>query len=150
MDSREIYENDMRNKVVEINRKITSIDDMLKSSKGELVDLPGFNDGEVMTVRLRRPSMLNMIKSGKIPNELLTDANRLFSKGTSSMAENAVISNPDSLKDMMQLLETVCESAFVEPSYQEIKGAGIELTDSQMLAVFEYTQNGVGNLKSFH
>ena len=150
MDSREIYENDMRNKVLEINRKITSIDDMLKSSKGELVDLPGFVNGETITVRLRRPSMLNMIKSGKIPNELLTDANRLFSKGTGSMAENSVVNDPNSLKDMMQLLETICESAFVEPTYQEIKGAGIELTDSQMLAVFEYTQNGVGNLKSFH
>ena len=150
MDSREIYENDMRSKVVDISRKVTSIDDMLRSSQGELVDLPGFNDGEVLTVRLRRPSMLNMIKSGKIPNELLTDANRLFSKGTSSMADNNVISNPESLRDMMQLLETVCENAFVEPTYQEIVGRGIELTDSQMLAVFEYTQNGVANLKSFH
>lgn len=150
MDSREIYENDMRNKVVEINRKITSIDEMLQSSKGELVDLPGFNSDERMTVRLRRPSMLQMIKAGKIPNDLLVDANRLFTKGTSGVAESAVINNPDSLRDMMQLLETICESAFVEPTYQEIKGAGIELTDSQMLAVFEYTQNGVGNLKSFH
>ncbi len=143
-------ENAMRAEVKNIERKVVSIEEMLAASKGELVDLPSFNGGETFTVRLRRPSMLQMIKTGKIPNDLLIDANRLFTKGTGSMAENSVVNDPNSLKDMMQLLETICESAFVEPTYQEIKGAGIELTDSQMLAVFEYTQNGVGNLKSFH
>lgn len=129
--------------------KVISIDELKKIGQGEIVALPGFEAGQQLVVRLRRPSLLYLVKSGKIPNELLTEANKLFVKGTAGVVGSAV-NDPNTLVKMIDLLEVICEASFVEPKYSDIKSAGVHLTDSQLLAVFEYTQNGVENLKSFH
>ena len=130
--------------------QVISIDELKKLAEGEIVELPSFKGDERINVRLRRPSMLFMIKSGKIPNDLLVEANKLFTQGTGGLATNQKdLNDPTTLVKTTELLERICEEAFVEPTYKQICDAGIKLTDSQLLAVFEYTQNGVANLKSF-
>ena len=47
------------------------------------------------------------------------------------------------------VMETILEAAFVEPTYQEIKDAGVQLSDDQMIFVFNYTQQGVRALDQF-
>lgn len=132
------------------NTQVISIEELKKLAEGELVELPSFKSDERITVRLRRPSMMYMIKSGKIPNELLVEANKLFIKGSAgAVGSQKELDDPQTLVRMVDLLECICEETFVEPTYKQIKDAGIKLTDSQLLAVFEYTQNGVANLKSF-
>jgi hypothetical protein len=92
---------------------------------------------------------MGMVKNGKIPNDLLTEANTLFTRGTAG-AMNTNITNPDAMKNMFDIIDALCEAAFVEPTYKDIKSIGVELTDEQLLAVFNYTQNGVDALKQFH
>lgn len=131
-------------------RKVCTLEDLKKAFGGELVDLPGTSeDYPTITVRLRRPSLLDMVKRGKIPNELLEEANGLFVKGAQGVAMSN-LKNSDMMKDLCQILDVVCEAAFVEPKYNDLKSAGIVLTDEQLLAVFNYTQNGVDALKQFH
>lgn len=131
-------------------RKVCTIEDLKRVFDGEIVDLPGFSaEMPVFTVRLRRPSLMGMVKNGKIPNDLLVEANKLFTKGTAgTMTSN--IADPDAMKNMFALLDTLCEASFVEPKYKDLQANGIELTDEQLLAVFNYTQNGVDALKQFH
>ena len=43
----------------------------------------------------------------------------------------------------------MCEASFVEPTYKELKAAGVELTDEQYMFIFGYSQNGVADLESF-
>ena len=43
----------------------------------------------------------------------------------------------------------ICEESFVEPTYNELKSNGIQLTDEQQLFIFSYAQRGVDALKSF-
>jgi len=43
----------------------------------------------------------------------------------------------------------VAKEAFAEPTYAEIEAAGLELTDAQLLAVFNYTQSGAKALEPF-
>jgi len=129
--------------------KVISIEELKKLSEGEVVEFPSFNNDESIYVKLRRPSIMKLAKSGKIPNELLADANSLFANGA-GQAINRTVKDEDTLNRMFELMEVICEEAFVEPTYKQIKEAGIELTDSQLLAVFSYTQNGVESLKSFH
>lgn len=127
--------------------KVISIDELKKLAEGELVELPSFKSDEKILVRLRRPSLMQLVKMGKIPNDLLVEANKLFVQGGGAVSKN--VDDPNALKNMVDIMECICEQAFVEPTYKQIKEAGIQLTDSQFLAVFEYTQNGVANLKSF-
>jgi len=129
-------------------RKIVSIAELKELSGGEIVELPSYNEGQVIYVKLRRPSLLQMVKAGKIPNELLADANILFANGANGVV-NKAIKDEDTLVRLLDVVECICEESFVEPTYKEIKDAGITLTDSQLLAVFAYTQNGVESLKNF-
>lgn len=125
------------------NHQPTSIQDLISHSQGQIVKLPDFSEGQPFYARLRRPSMLSLMSNGKIPNSLVITANRLFNgKGMDDRNEN-------SMSEVLQLLEVICESAFVEPSYKELKEAGVHLTDQQYMAVFNYTQEGVKALEPF-
>lgn len=127
-----------------------SIDQLREIARGKLVELPGFNGDDTFPCRLRRPSLLVLAKSGKIPNALLTQANGIFNRGTrAAMQAVSDEENPEMLSDMFSLCEILCDSAMVEPTYQEVKDAGIDLTDEQMMAIFAFTQNGVKALESF-
>lgn len=136
----------MENELKEL--KVVSIDELRQFANGEIVPLPGFVQGTTFNVRLKRPSILAMAKCGKIPNELLLEANSLFTNGTAGVA-NKKVSDTSMLNDMFNILELICEESFVEPTYKQIKDAGVTLTDEQQLAVFQYTQNGIDSLKSF-
>ena len=85
--------------------------------------------------------MLKLCKSGVIPNSLLSQATSLF---TDSKASKRV-----SITEIYDICEIICEAAFVKPTYSEIKESGIELTDEQIMAVFQYAQGGVKALENF-
>lgn len=123
-------------------QEVTSISQLNEYAKGQLVELPSFGEGQSFFARLRRPSMLALAKSGKIPNSLLATANRMFDSSLDTKNENM-------LKDFYMVMETILEAAFVEPTYQEIKDAGVQLSDDQMIFVFNYTQQGVRALDQF-
>ena len=123
-------------------QEVTSISQLNEYAKGQLVELPSFGEGQPFFARLRRPSMLALAKSGKIPNSLLATANRMFDSSLDTKNENM-------LKDFYTVIETILEAAFVEPTYQEIKDAGIQLSDDQLIFVFNYTQQGVKILDQF-
>ena len=123
-------------------QEVTSISQLNEYAKGQLVELPSFGEGQPFFARLRRPSMLALAKSGKIPNSLLATANRMFDSSLDTKNENM-------LKDFYMVIETILEAAFVEPTYQEIKDAGVQLSDDQMIFVFNYTQQGVRVLEQF-
>ena len=123
-------------------QEVTSISQLNEYAKGQLVELPSFGEGQPFFARLRRPSMLALAKSGKIPNSLLATANRMFDSSLDTKNENM-------LKDFYTVIETILEAAFVEPTYQEIKDAGVQLSDDQLIFVFNYTQQGVKVLDQF-
>lgn len=124
--------------------KITTLAQLTKYTEGQVVELPSFAEDQPFIARLRRPSMLELVKSGKIPNELLNTANDLFIDGK---ADKDI--NPEVLKNVFEVIDILCEASFVEPRYSEIKAAGITLTDEQYMFVFQYTQQGVKALQSF-
>lgn len=124
-------------------QKVTSILELQEYARGTLVQLPEFGEGQPFFARLKRPSMLALTKAGKIPNALIYTANELFNgKGMNDKRETA-------MKDVLDILDVIAEACFVEPSYAQIKEAGVELTDEQMMAVFNYCQRGVKALEPF-
>lgn len=124
--------------------KVTSIEQLVKYSDGQIVELPPFAEGQRFVAKIKRPSMMGLIKSGKIPNSLLKTANSLFLKGgVPSEGDDKVLDN------LFDVLDVLCEATFVEPKYKDIKEAGINLTDEQYMFIFNYTQSGVKSLEKF-
>ena len=123
---------------------VTSLEDLKSYASGALVKLPDFAEGMPFVAKLKRPSMLALVKGGKIPNSLMESANALFSGDISVNTKKG-----QSLDSIFEILDIICESAFVSPTWEELKSSGIELTDEQLIAVFNYTQNGIRALESF-
>lgn len=123
---------------------ITSIAQLSEYAKGQVVRLPDFAPDQPFVARLKRPSIMVLAKSGKIPNSLLETASSLFN-GKSKVANDS----NNTMDDMYGVLEIIAEASLVSPTMAEIKSAGIELTDEQLIAIFNYSQQGVEGLKSF-
>jgi len=125
--------------------QVTSIETMKLASAGNLVSIPGFADGETITVRLRKPNMLTLMKSGRIPNNLFTAATELFDGKGKQDKEYT----PEQLLQVCDLMTCFCEASLAEPKYKEMTDAGIELTMEQMMFIFQYAQGGVKALEPF-
>lgn len=125
--------------------QVTSITDLQSYAQGTVVRFPDFGDGQPFVARVRRPSMLVLAKQGKIPNTLLTTAGELFSKGGGGLDAD----NENMLGDMYNIMDIIATAALIQPSMEEIKSVGLELSDDQMMAIFNYTQTGVKALNSF-
>ena len=106
----------------------------------ETVSLPGWC-GDVVEVELRRPSILALAAAGAIPNPLMKTARKLFYSGISPDAGD--------LAEEGRVLVEVARAAMVKPSFDELEAAGIELTDEQLIAIFQYTQLGAKALDRF-
>lgn len=136
---------DMNNNLVNMNKSVTTIAELQSYKVGKVVELPDFAEGQPLVARVRRPSMLVLAKQGKIPNSLLGSAAQLFTKGGSGMDAD----NTQMLSDMYDVCHIIAESSLMEPTLAEIEGAGLQLTDDQMMAIFNYSQVGVKALESF-
>lgn len=124
---------------------VTSMSDLQSYAKGTVVRFPDFAEGQPFVARVRRPSMLVLAKQGKIPNSLLTAAGELFSKGGAGLDAD----NDRMLADAHDITEVICSAALIEPTLEDIHNAGMELSDDQLMAIFNYTQTGVKALESF-
>lgn len=146
MENNNVQENqNQANEGVQV-LQVTSLDKLKEYAQGQLIQLPAFSNGQPFVARLRRPSMLALVKSGKIPNSLMVTANQLFKQGGEGMDTQ----DEEMLSNVFKVMDALCEASFVEPKYQDIKNAGIELTDDQMMFVFNYSQAGVKALETFH
>lgn len=124
---------------------ITTVSDLQSYAAGTVVRFPDFGDGQPFVARVRRPSMLVLAKQGKIPNSLLTTAGELFAKGGSGLDAD----NENMLGDMYNIMDIIATAALIQPTMEEIKGVGLELSDDQLMAIFNYTQTGIKALESF-
>lgn len=124
--------------------QVTSLEQLKQYANGNIVRLPGFAEGQPFVAKLKRPSILGMAKQGKIPNSLLVKANELFvQSGSLDTEENSM------MQEIYDVIDLIASETFVEPTYDEIKSTGIELTDEQMMFIFNYSQQGVKALESF-
>lgn len=124
--------------------QVTSLEQLKQYANGNIVRLPDFAEGQPFVAKLKRPSILGMAKQGKIPNSLLVKTNELFlQSGSLDAEENSM------MQEIYDVIDLIASETFVEPTYEEIKSTGIELTDEQMMFIFNYSQQGVKALESF-
>ena len=120
---------------------VTSIEKLKQLSHGQEVELQGW-DEEPFVCILKRPSLLGLVENGDIPNPLLHAAYILFN-GSNDPKDQI------NLKEANDLYRIIAKAAMVNPTYQEVIDAGLELTDMQLLEIYRFTQLGVKSLISF-
>ena len=130
-------------------KKITSFDELKRYSEGAIVELPPFSENQPFIARLCRPSVVDMMMDGTIPNELLETAFSLFDGGSEQEEEKSISDRLKESKDTTDILRVIAEQTLVSPTYNDILESGLQLNDTQLAAIYRYTQLGVENLKSF-
>lgn len=125
----------------------TSINEIKSYKRGTIVELPPFAEGQPFIARMIRPSMLALVKTGKIPNSLLNQATSLFANGAGALNNNG--KNATNVSDLFDVIDVIVDAALLEPTLSDIRSAGMELTDDQLMAIFSYTQRGVKALEQF-
>ena len=126
-------------------KHVTNIVDLRSYANGQVVELPQFAEGMPFVARLRRPSMLFLAKTGQIPNMLLAKAGQLFNGGGASLDSD----DANMLSDVYDIAMVVVKASLVSPTIEEIHDAGLELSDDQIMAIFNYTQGGIKALEQF-
>lgn len=116
--------------------KIISAETFMKKAT-RVIDIPGFEPGEVFSVKVKNVGVLSMIIGGKLPNSLLVMATQLFPETQSSDAlqenTNKLLDDPEALKSMSQMMRAVVKEALVEPKFDDIAEG---ITDEQVQSIF--------------
>ena len=68
---------------------ITSLDQLQAIKQTEVIELPAFEDGTPLNVEVKKPNMMQLISSGKIPNTLLSSAMDMFNGKTGEKMQKA-------------------------------------------------------------
>ena len=111
-----------------------------------IIPIPGFDAGETFEIKVKKLSIVGLMSSGKIPNSLMQVVKDAFAGIKSAGAEADESDIMDKAGDIGKLLDIVCAEAMLEPRFEDIKDV---MNDAQKLAVFEFTQGGVEEAKSF-
>lgn len=128
--------------------QITSLEQLQAIKQTEIVQLPDFEDGTPLIVEIKKPNMMQLMVSGKIPNTLLTIATEMFNGKTGQVMGKAS-EDIKTLKDLVGMMEVLAEASLVNPSYKDIKKLNIQLTENQLMAILMYSQGGVKSLENF-
>lgn len=122
--------------------EITNLEQLKQMAECDVIELPRFKKEIPFNVKVKRVSLLNLVRKGIIPNKLLSAAEELFTGKQSSKG------NVD-MRSLTDVMFIMAENALVEPNMENLKNVGLELTDEQIVALFNYTQQGVQELESF-
>ena len=128
--------------------QITSLEQLQAIKQTEIVELPSFEDGTPLIVEIKKPNMMQLLTSGKIPNTLLSVATEMFNGKTGQVMGKAS-ENVKTLKELVGMMEVLAEASLVNPSYKDIKELNIQLTENQLMAILMYSQGGVKSLENF-
>lgn len=121
-------------------KKVLSADEF-KARATVVIEIPDFDGKGTISIRVRRPQIMRLITSGKLPNPLLPTATRLLRNEKLSNAND-----DDLVAEAIKGIEIYCRACMVEPSFEQVEAY---LTDEQMLAIFNWAISGAQELASF-
>ena len=107
-----------------------------------IIEIDGFEPGEKIEVRIKPASLINLMVSGKLPNDLLATVEELFNKGDDLKNQDVFAQGADKVKEIMGLIDLICDQSLVEPLFGEIKDV---ITDNQKMQIMGAAQ---GNVKA--
>ncbi|HOB41277.1 MAG TPA: hypothetical protein PKM14_09670 [Limnochordia bacterium] len=128
--------------------KVTSLADMAEAA-APVVAIPSWDGASDIYVRLRRVSLMALVQSGNLPNDLLTFATDMALKQQSGKPDSVAEMEVNSFEKYTQLLHAMAREALVEPTYDQIMKEVGWLTDQQLMAIHYYCLGGVRALHSF-
>ena len=125
-------------------QKISNPRDM-KDVAYPVIDISGWDDNKIR-VRLRKVSLMAMVKEGKLPNELLSLVVDLSSGKIGDTLDNM---GAEQMKQFYDLLLIVAKESLVSPTYEEIIKEVESLPEQTLVDIWLYNLYGLRALENF-
>lgn len=116
---------------------ISTVQDFINKAH-KVVELPGYEPGDSLHIKIKTVSLLGLASTGKIPNALMGTVNKLFN--SASPAKGKATPAIDNVIELTQLMSLIAKHSLVEPTYEEV---GEYLTDDQLGVIFDAAMSGV-------
>lgn len=134
--------------------KALSVDDIKKSiDSGYQVEITGFRADEdpedSFPCVLKKIDLLAWLINGKVPNELITAVEDLFNISKAKKKTVEEYNDIDQIREGYKLNEWIARESMVEPKFDDLKDAGIYLSQEQLLDIYIFQMHGVNALKQF-
>lgn len=133
-----------------------NIEELKNLSKGTIIEIPGYNESDVINVRVKKidfsKEMLNGkynlagFLNGSIVDELSKTNNE--AEREEIIRKEAVKDTPEAISDMFPMLDTICKECLLEPTFEEFENI-YPLTLNQKYAIFDWVLGGIKDLKPF-
>lgn len=130
-------------------KKITTFSDLKKYADGVVLEFSPFSESQPFIAKVKRPPLIDILSTGKVPNELLPVALRLFEgedKTKKEKTQMEVFEESEEVHEVFRIIARVC---LVSPTYEEIEQAGMRLTSAQLVELYQYVNTGIEQLKFF-
>lgn len=115
--------------------------EILKKAGPQEVMISGW-DRDPITVKLRKPSLTEMIVGDYIPNPLLATVSKLFRASPEELTKVGEA-------EQARALHCIASRALVEPSMAELQAADVSLTDEQYMQIYAFALGGAAALDRF-
>ncbi len=131
--------------------QVTSLEELkqiAKKAKGEVIEIPGFDDMSVLNVKVRRVSLTDLVQCDVLPNILLLEVQKILDKKQKGQ-EMKGKEYERAVKNLEQFTEIVYKQALIEPSVDDFKSVGLELNKVQKSMIAEYAIGDTSRLERF-
>lgn len=136
-----------------IREQISTLEDF-EQQIYEVVELPaaeGKEDKETLKLLCQKPSLLELAKTGKIPNSLMNEVGDLFAGNKKRKTETQVksMTNAEQLKELaelIKLIDVLLLDTIVQPEAEKVIPL---LQDAQKLFLYNWMLTGVKKLEGF-
>lgn len=134
-----------------MTKKPISLAELKQLAQGTLLDIPGFEDGQTITVRVKRVDVTAELASNdQLPTILQNTVIKEFEKGASEQSiqkkvENELQGDLSSLSQIAPMIDTMVRKALVEPTFEDFE-KNYPLTMAQKMHIFGWLTEEV---KSF-
>lgn len=81
--------------------EITTLDRLKAVKQTEVIELPAFEDGTPFIAEVKKPNMMKLMASGKIPNALLSSAMTMFNGKANQITAKVANDDINSLKELV-------------------------------------------------
>ena len=121
---------------------VSSIESILQAAAPEEIAIPGWREGEEITVLVKRPNFYSLLARGAIPNPLIPEMEKLFVRRDRS-------GHADASAEFAKTLVYIARECLQEPGYDTLQENGISLTDDQLTEISLYATAGAEALRTF-
>lgn len=130
---------------------VTTLEELKKVGEGCIISLPSFPDGTPLNVKIKYPSLLEMMQSdGSVPNPLMGAVLEIAPKDIKAqLPQQNTTPTKEQLAASMEIIKSLCKKCLVSPTYEEIEQFAGGMTDAQMMALYNRIQGCFEGLGSF-